>query len=262
MRATKGCTEARHRGRRLEATLALVLCLLLGSYTLAAAGRSAQYGGGKSNTPEPMRFSALEELTPQNVRQLRPLFAVPASIDRESSMHGAVSPSKPVRAAPTQLGSPAAADAHLRDFVRWRATLIRAPLAAVPTAVPDSVVNYIVESSGTLRAVAAAAPPQASGQLTASDPASGRVVWTARESSPIGRSAVVTAGGLVFYCSADGWFKALDARSGELLWKQRLAGAKHGEPLSYEGGDGHQYVGVLTDVSGRTGTLQTFSLPR
>jgi glucose dehydrogenase len=72
----------------------------------------------------------------------------------------------------------------------------------------------------------------------------------------------VTAGGLVFYCSADGWFKALDARSGELLWKRRLASAKHGEPLSYEGGDGHQYVGVLTDVSGRTGTLQTFSLPR
>jgi glucose dehydrogenase len=209
-----------------------------------------------------MRFSALEELTPQNVRQLRPLFAVPASIDRESSPRGAGSPGKPVRAAPAQLGSVAGADAHLRDFVRWRATLIRVPPAAVPSPALDPVVNYIVESSGSLRAVAAAAPAQASGKLTARDPASGRVIWTARGSSRIGRGALLTAGGLVFYCSADGWFKALDARTGEPLWKQRLAGAKHGEPLSYEGGDGHQYVGVLSDMTGRTGTLQAFSLPR
>lgn len=41
----------------------------------------------------------------------------------------------------------------------------------------------------------------------------------------------------------DGYFYALDARTGELLWKMSLAGAVHGGPMSYAVG-GKQYIAV------------------
>lgn len=262
MWATKQLTAARYASRRGAVIMAGVLWLLLTAPALQAApawSKPSPNGASERSASEPLRFSALDELTPQNVRGLRALFRVSAEVEADSSPRGtASSKSKPLSAAPTQPGFPAAADAQLRHFVTWRATLIGTPAVKEPSGAPNATVNYIVRSSANLPVDKSSA--FVSGQVTAWDPASGRAVWTTSESAPIGPGAVVTAGGLLFYCSAEGWLKALDARTGELLWKQRVAGARHGEPLSYKGTDGHQYVGVL--VRGRAASLQAFSLPR
>ncbi|HET8696458.1 MAG TPA: hypothetical protein VFO94_03170, partial [Gammaproteobacteria bacterium] len=54
-----------------------------------------------------------------------------------------------------------------------------------------------------------------------------------------------TAGDVVFYGTMDRWFKALDARSGKLLWQFRTGSGIISQPVSYRGPDGKQYVAVL-----------------
>ena len=44
---------------------------------------------------------------------------------------------------------------------------------------------------------------------------------------------VATAGDVVFYGTMDGWFKAVDARTGAELWKYRTASGVIGQPVSY-----------------------------
>jgi PQQ-dependent dehydrogenase (methanol/ethanol family) len=55
------------------------------------------------------------------------------------------------------------------------------------------------------------------GVFTAWDPIRRRAVWEIKEDLPLWSPALATAGGLVFYGTMDGWFKAVDARSGKLL---------------------------------------------
>lgn len=93
------------------------------------------------------------------------------------------------------------------------------------------------------------------GELTAWDPVNRRPVWQVKESFPIWSGTMVTAGGLVFYGSMDGWFKAVDARSGNLLWKYKVDSGVIGQPVSYRGPDGHQYVAVLSGVGGWSGAV-------
>ena len=67
----------------------------------------------------------------------------------------------------------------------------------------------------------------------------------------------------MFYGTADGWFKALDARTGHTLWKHRVASSRLEEPISYRGTDGHQYIAVRSRPRGRSGggeTLLIFGL--
>ena len=62
--------------------------------------------------------------------------------------------------------------------------------------------------------------------------------------------AVVTAGDVVFYGTMEGWFKALNARTGELLWQHKLSSGIIGQPTTYRGPDGRQYVAILAGVGG------------
>src|SRR5256885_10006848 len=43
--------------------------------------------------------------------------------------------------------------------------------------------------------------------------AAGKQVWAIREKYPVWSGALATAGGLVFYGTLDGWFKAVDAKT-------------------------------------------------
>jgi glucose dehydrogenase len=81
-------------------------------------------------------------------------------------------------------------------------------------------------------------------ELRAWDPIERHVLWSVREALPISSGMLVTAGGLVFYGTVDGWFKALDASTGRILWKHRVEGKRLDAPMSYRGADGHQYIGV------------------
>jgi outer membrane protein assembly factor BamB len=53
----------------------------------------------------------------------------------------------------------------------------------------------------------------------------------------------------------DGWFKAVDARNGAPLWKYKVGSGIIGQPVSYRGPDGKQYVAVMSGVGGWAGAI-------
>ena len=93
------------------------------------------------------------------------------------------------------------------------------------------------------------------GELTAWDPVGGKPVWFVKEVLPVWSGTVATAGDLVFYGTMDGWFKALDARTGRELWKFKTGSGIIGQPVTYRGPDGKQYVAVLSGVGGWSGGI-------
>jgi lanthanide-dependent methanol dehydrogenase len=93
------------------------------------------------------------------------------------------------------------------------------------------------------------------GELTAWDPVAGRAVWKLTEKYPVWSGTVVTAGDVVFYGTMDGWFKAVDARTGKPLWQYRTGSGIIGQPITYRGPDGKQYVAVVSGVGGWAGAI-------
>ena len=98
------------------------------------------------------------------------------------------------------------------------------------------------------------------GMFTAWDPASAKKAWSLDEDLPVWSGALVTAGDVVFYGTMDGWFKAVDARSGKLLWQHKTGSGIIGQPISYRGPDGKQYVAVLSGVGGWAGAVVSADL--
>jgi PQQ-dependent dehydrogenase (methanol/ethanol family) len=92
------------------------------------------------------------------------------------------------------------------------------------------------------------------GEAIAWDPVKQEAVWRNKEALPYVGGMLATAGGLVFHGNTEGWFKALDQRSGEVLWKFNTGSGIHAGPVTYLV-DGVQYVGV---VSGRTHSIPPF----
>ena len=93
------------------------------------------------------------------------------------------------------------------------------------------------------------------GVFTAWDPARGQKAWSIEEDLPVWSGALVTAGDLAFYGTMDGWFKAVDARNGKLVWQYKTGSGIIGQPISYRGPDGKQYVAVLSGVGGWAGAI-------
>jgi quinoprotein glucose dehydrogenase len=68
---------------------------------------------------------------------------------------------------------------------------------------------------------------------------------------------IVTAGGIVFIASTDdNRFRALDAKTGKLLWETKLMRRGNSNPITYRGRNGRQYVAVVS-----TDTLTAYALP-
>jgi glucose dehydrogenase len=93
------------------------------------------------------------------------------------------------------------------------------------------------------------------GVFTAWDPVNRRPVWEIKEDLPLWSPALATAGNLVFYGTMDGWFKAVDARNGKLLWQFKAGSGIIGQPISYRGPDGRQYIAVVAGVGGWAGAI-------
>jgi alcohol dehydrogenase (cytochrome c) len=83
------------------------------------------------------------------------------------------------------------------------------------------------------------------GSISAFDPATGEERWRWRndENLPMCASVLATAGDLVFAGTPSGQFVALDARSGELLWRFNCGSGHHSSPSTYAV-DGKQYIAV------------------
>ncbi|MBV9224264.1 MAG: methanol/ethanol family PQQ-dependent dehydrogenase [Acidobacteriaceae bacterium] len=91
------------------------------------------------------------------------------------------------------------------------------------------------------------------GILSAWDPVKAKTVWSINETFPVWSGTVVTAGDVVFYGTMDGWFKAVDARNGKSLWQFKVGSGIVGQPVTYKGPDGKQYVAILSGVGGWAG---------
>ena len=90
------------------------------------------------------------------------------------------------------------------------------------------------------------------GNFIAWDPTTGKIVWSDPETFSVWSGALSTAGGVVFYGTLDGYLKAVDAKSGALLWKFKTPSGIIGNVNTYTHG-GKQYVAVLSGVGGWAG---------
>ncbi len=93
------------------------------------------------------------------------------------------------------------------------------------------------------------------GEFSAWDPVAAQKRWSVKENFPVWSGALATAGDVVFYGTMDGVFKALDAKSGEVRWSFHTSSGIIGQPVSFRGADGKQYVAVLSGVGGWAGTV-------
>ncbi len=84
------------------------------------------------------------------------------------------------------------------------------------------------------------------GELQAWDLNAGKEVWTTKFKHHNWGPVLTTGGGLVFSGGTnDRYFRAFDARTGEVLWRQRTNSGITGVPTSYLQ-DGVQYIAVLS----------------
>jgi glucose dehydrogenase len=75
-------------------------------------------------------------------------------------------------------------------------------------------------------------------------------VWEQREAYPGWSGALVTAGDVAFYGTVDGWFKSVDARTGRVLSQFKVGSGVVGNPISFRGPDGRQYVAIYAGIGG------------
>ncbi len=91
------------------------------------------------------------------------------------------------------------------------------------------------------------------GEFIAWDAKVGEKKWGIKENLAAWSGALATSTNVVFYGTMEGWFKAVHAETGEVLWKFKTPSGIIGNPITYEGPDGKQYVAILSGVGGWAG---------
>jgi alcohol dehydrogenase (cytochrome c) len=112
-------------------------------------------------------------------------------------------------------------------------------------------------------------PSRAQGWVTAVDGATGEVRWKYRSPRPMVAAVTTTAGGVLFTGELTGDFLALDARSGEELYRFNTGGPMGGGIVTYNAG-GRQYVAAASgspssfwvDRNAGSPTIVVFALPK
>lgn len=97
------------------------------------------------------------------------------------------------------------------------------------------------------------------GQVKAYNAITGDYKWEVMERFAVWGGTMATASGLVFYGTLDGFIKARDADTGDLLWKFKLPSGVIGHPMTFEH-DGVQYVAINYGVGGWPGVGLVFDL--
>jgi len=92
------------------------------------------------------------------------------------------------------------------------------------------------------------------GAFIAWDADKGKIVWSIPEQWSVWSGALATAGDVVFYGTLDGYAKAIDAKSGKLLWKFKAPSGIIGNFHTWSH-KGKQYVGVLSGIGGWAGAV-------
>lgn len=132
---------------------------------------------------------------------------------------------------------------------------------------PMAGTPYAVKRGPLLSPLGAPCNPPPWGLLTAVDLASGKILWesvlgSTRDQAPFPMwlefgspnlgGPIATAGGVVFIgATTDKFLRGYDARTGELIWKERLPFTANATPLTYRlRKDGKQYLVVAAGGHG------------
>ncbi|HTL43362.1 MAG TPA: PQQ-dependent dehydrogenase, methanol/ethanol family [Vicinamibacterales bacterium] len=94
------------------------------------------------------------------------------------------------------------------------------------------------------------------GELVAWDVAHAKKAWGVKDAVlPVYSGVLATGGDVVFYGTLEGWFVALDARTGTELWKFHTGSGIIANPITFLGPDGKQYVAIYSGVGGWMGAV-------
>jgi lanthanide-dependent methanol dehydrogenase len=105
-------------------------------------------------------------------------------------------------------------------------------------------------------------PGQPRGSLVAWNYVGRKTTWRVDERFPVASDVLATAGGVVFYGTLDGAFKAVDASDGKLLWHWQAPTGISGQPMTYQGPDGRQYIAVVAGLGGPYGLASEYWIDR
>jgi len=101
--------------------------------------------------------------------------------------------------------------------------------------------------------------PGVTGKFKKFNVVTGETSWEIPDPYPNWGGALVTAGGLAFYGSLGGDFRAVDRASGKVLWSRKLGSGIIGNPITYSV-KGKQYVSVWSGIGGWIGLPVTAGL--
>jgi alcohol dehydrogenase (cytochrome c) len=100
-----------------------------------------------------------------------------------------------------------------------------------------------------------AGPGHYRGEFAAWDLTARKKVWAIHENFPVWSGTLVTAGNIAVYGTMDRWFKVVDARNGKQLYQFHSPSGFIGQPITYQGKDGNQYIAMLSGIGGWAGAL-------
>ena len=93
------------------------------------------------------------------------------------------------------------------------------------------------------------------GEFAAWDLTKRQKEWALHEKFPVWSGTMVTAGNIAVYGTLDRWFKIVDARNGKLLYQFHAPSGFVGQPITYQGRDGKQYIAILDGIGGWPGAI-------
>lgn len=94
--------------------------------------------------------------------------------------------------------------------------------------------------------------PGVMGRIKKFDVLTGKADWDVPDPYPNWSGTLNTDGGLMFYGSLNGDFRALDRNTGKVVWQRHLGSGIIGNPITYKV-KGHQYVSVFSGIGGWIG---------